>query len=160
MVKLLRRFFFSRIVLSLLGCILVGLIIWFVGPLLGLGNSVPLSGIVPRAIAMIVLPAIFGIRELMVSRLSVRQNDQLAAEVAGAGAGQAEVEELSAKFKEALGLLKKSRFAGSTGRRYLYQLPWYMFIGPPGSGKTTALTNSGLNFPLADRLGIRFVRCY
>ena len=153
MVKLLRRFFFSRIVLSLLGCILVGLIIWFVGPLLGLGNSVPLSGIVPRAIAMIVLPAIFGIRELMVSRLSVRQNDQLAAEVAGAGAGQAEVEELSAKFKEALGLLKKSRFAGSTGRRYLYQLPWYMFIGPPGSGKTTALTNSGLNFPLADRLG-------
>ena len=31
----------------------------------------------------------------------------------------------------------------------LYQLPWYMFIGAPGSGKTTALVNSGLRFPLA-----------
>ncbi len=35
-----------------------------------------------------------------------------------------------------------------------------MFIGPPGAGKTTALVNSGLNFPLAEaqgRAGIRGV---
>jgi len=153
MVKLLRKFFFSRLVLSLLGCIFIGLLIWFIGPLLGIANTVPLSGVVPRAIAMIILPAIFGVRELMIVRLQQRENSELAAEMAGTSAGQAEVEELSVKFREALGLLKKSRFAGSTGRRYLYQLPWYMFIGPPGSGKTTALTNSGLNFPLAERLG-------
>ncbi|CAO3399433.1 type VI secretion system membrane subunit TssM [Azospirillum palustre] len=30
------------------------------------------------------------------------------------------------------------------GGRYLYQLPWYLMIGAPGSGKTTALANTGL----------------
>ncbi|MBN9931351.1 hypothetical protein HZD82_22875, partial [Pantoea agglomerans] len=34
-----------------------------------------------------------------------------------------------------------------------YQLPWYMIIGAPGAGKTTALVNSGLQFPLADKFG-------
>ena len=35
------------------------------------------------------------------------------------------------------------------GGDYLYDLPWYIIIGPPGAGKTTALVNSGLKFPLA-----------
>ncbi len=43
--------------------------------------------------------------------------------------------------------LKKSSKRG--GMAYLYDLPWYVIIGPPGSGKTTALVNSGLKFPLA-----------
>lgn len=34
------------------------------------------------------------------------------------------------------------------GRR-LYEQPWFVMIGPPGSGKTTALLNSGLHLPLA-----------
>ena len=45
-----------------------------------------------------------------------------------------------------------------SGRQYLYQLPWYIFIGAPGSGKTTALINSGLQFPLADSLGTASIR--
>lgn len=32
-------------------------------------------------------------------------------------------------------------------RNFLYELPWYIVIGPPGAGKTTALVNSGLRFP-------------
>ena len=32
-------------------------------------------------------------------------------------------------------------------------MPWYVFIGGPGSGKTTALINSGLRFPLAEKTG-------
>jgi len=35
----------------------------------------------------------------------------------------------------------------------LYELPWYIFVGAPGSGKTTALLNAGLTFPLAEKLG-------
>jgi type VI secretion system protein ImpL len=53
---------------------------------------------------------------------------------------------LKERMKDALTTLKKAG-AGKSG--YLYDLPWYIIIGPPGSGKTTALVNSGLKFPLA-----------
>ncbi len=33
------------------------------------------------------------------------------------------------------------------------ELPWYAIIGPPGAGKTTALLNAGLSFPLAEQMG-------
>ena len=49
----------------------------------------------------------------------------------------------------ALALLKKAR--GTRG--YLYEQPWYAIIGPPGAGKTTALLNAGLKFPLAAEMG-------
>ena len=47
---------------------------------------------------------------------------------------------------DALATLKAASGAKSG---YLYDLPWYVIIGPPGAGKTTALVNSGLKFPLA-----------
>src|SRR5690606_12015828 len=49
-------------------------------------------------------------------------------------------------MKDALATLRQSK--GGSGD-YLYDLPWYLIIGPPGAGKTTALINSGLKFPLA-----------
>ena len=51
---------------------------------------------------------------------------------------------LAEKMQEALGVLKKSG-----GAAQLYDLPWYVIIGPPGAGKTTAIANSGMDFPLA-----------
>jgi len=54
------------------------------------------------------------------------------------------------KLKSALQTLQGSRF--SKGKK-LYQLPWYVIIGAPGSGKTTALQNSGLHFPLQSKMG-------
>ncbi len=55
-----------------------------------------------------------------------------------------EVARLRERMKQVLARLRKR------GRgRHLYEQPWFILIGPPGSGKTTALLNSGLNFPLA-----------
>ena len=48
------------------------------------------------------------------------------------------------RMKEALDHLRK---ANGKSRNYLYSQPWYVIIGPPGAGKTTALLNSGLRFP-------------
>ena len=50
--------------------------------------------------------------------------------------------------------MQKSR----SNRTSLYDLPWYIIIGPPGAGKTTAIVNSGLNFPLAQKFGKEALR--
>ncbi len=56
---------------------------------------------------------------------------------------RSELEELQQRFDEALESLQSSKL----GKGALYAFPWYVIIGPPGSGKTTAITESGLNFP-------------
>ncbi|WP_254223886.1 hypothetical protein [Burkholderia multivorans] len=38
------------------------------------------------------------------------------------------------------------------GAAHLYDVPWYVVLGPKGSGKTSMLLNSGLAFPLDARL--------
>ena len=61
---------------------------------------------------------------------------------------QAEIAAMQAEFHKALHGLKRSRLAAG-GRDALAALPWYIIIGPPGAGKTTALRSSGLPFPYA-----------
>ncbi|MEZ4649565.1 MAG: type VI secretion system membrane subunit TssM [Candidatus Eisenbacteria bacterium] len=60
-----------------------------------------------------------------------------------APARRAELEQLQKGMSEAIAELK----AGPQGKKALYNIPWYMIIGPPAIGKTTAILNSGLNFP-------------
>jgi type VI secretion system protein ImpL len=80
--------------------------------------------------------------------LSARAADAaIAKELAAPAPGDAEVATLSGRMAEALASLRSA----SGGRRdYLYSRPWYVIIGPPGAGKTTALVNSGLRFPYSD----------
>ena len=61
---------------------------------------------------------------------------------------QAEIAAMQAEFQKALRSLKSSRL-GHKGGDALGALPWYVIIGPPGAGKTTALRSSGLPFPHA-----------
>ena len=59
-----------------------------------------------------------------------------------------EIDELKNQLLAAIESLKKTRLGkGRSGRAALYALPWYMFVGPPAAGKTTAIVNSGLEFP-------------
>ncbi len=66
---------------------------------------------------------------------------------------QAEIERLQQDLERAIETLKQSKLGKKGwrpggGKAALYALPWYLFIGPPGAGKTTAIANSGLNFPV------------
>jgi type VI secretion system protein ImpL len=60
---------------------------------------------------------------------------------------QAETAQMQAEFQKAVQALKSSKL-GRSGVDALYALPWYVIVGPPGSGKTTALRASGLDFPM------------
>ena len=55
---------------------------------------------------------------------------------------------MQVEFQKAIAGLKSSRL-GHRGSDALGVLPWYIIIGPPGAGKTTALRSSGLQFPYA-----------
>ncbi len=67
---------------------------------------------------------------------------------------RAEIKQLKREFEEALAIFKESKFVRDGGEAALYKLPWFVMIGPPGAGKTTALLKSGLRFPYGKpRLG-------
>jgi type VI secretion system protein ImpL len=61
---------------------------------------------------------------------------------------RAEIQELQKQVTGGIAALKTSKLGGKKGgAAALYSLPWYMIIGPPGAGKTTAIKHSGLVFP-------------
>jgi type VI secretion system protein ImpL len=61
---------------------------------------------------------------------------------------KAEIDQFKKQLEAAIASLKNSKLGkGKTGKAALYALPWYMIIGPSAAGKTTAIQNSGLEFP-------------
>ncbi|MEM8800759.1 MAG: hypothetical protein AAGF15_11845 [Pseudomonadota bacterium] len=135
--------------------LLVFLAIWFVGPLIAIAGAVPLGSVLVRLIliaaVLIAWIAVLVIRMIRAKRagekladdLTESANNQRDDEVAE----QAVV--LSERFREAMEVLRKSGAGGKANS--LFHLPWYVIIGPPGSGKTTALVESGLKFKLSER---------
>ena len=127
--------------------------IWFVGDLVPL-----LEGTVERCTLIGIVAMAFIAWEAWRVRRAAKENDQLltgiaagslAADSAERAAGELQV--LRKRFQDAVAVLRKARFRTPAGEhRTVAELPWYMFIGAPGSGKTTALLNAGLRFPLGD----------
>ncbi len=164
----IKKLLFSRIALYIVGMLIAAALIWFIGPLVGIGDTTPLSGVLQRTLAITLIPAIWGTGMSFTNIRYAQTNRQLQAELTdkpevkaqarAVAAGAEETADLGNRLKEALDLLKKTKVRKTWGRGWLYELPWYIFIGPPGSGKTTALTNSGLTFPLAAELGKGAVR--
>ncbi len=132
--------------LTALGAVAFAVTVWFAGPLVGFGSALPFEPVWVRLsiIGLMVLALlIWG-----ALKLYRRRRGQAALEkalIADAPAGDGAV--LAERMQSALATLKKS----GKSKTYLYDLPWYVIIGPPGSGKTTALVNAGIKFPLADQ---------
>lgn len=156
----------KRWVLSLLGVLLLSLLVWFEGPLFAFDGNAPLAPAGARWLLILLLLAIWAAYFLWKALAARLANRRLMASLApppeaSAGAQPAQATEalreqalLATRMRQAMDALRKA----APGKKqwngqYLYQLPWYMFVGAPGSGKTTTLLHSGLKFPLADTLG-------
>jgi type VI secretion system protein ImpL len=135
-----------RIILYGVGLSSLGCVIYFAGPFIAFGDWHPLENHIIRQIAILLLTtAAAGIGGF--SYFKRRKNAEKIAD--GISASDQPVSDepvLKERMKDALATLKT---ASGNKSGYLYDLPWYVIIGPPGAGKTTALVNSGLKFPLA-----------
>jgi len=158
-------FFKTKWVLELIGIVVLSVLIWFIGPLIAIAGSVPLESDLSRIVTIGVIVGCWLLYRLIAWLLSRKREQRLMADLAGGAdandaqsASAAELDVLSRGFDEALALLKTTSSKQRGRKQYLYELPWYAIIGAPGSGKTTALINSGLQFPLAERLGKHAVK--
>lgn len=167
MIKGIFGFFRQRWVISLLGLIALALIIWFIAPFVEFADVAPFEPEFNRLVAIGLLVLVWALRQVWKLLLAKRSNQQMLEGISKSEAPalspleQASAEELDIlkeRMQEATTVLKKTRLGQRWNRQYLYQLPWYVIIGPPGSGKTTLLINSELKFPLADRFGDEAIR--
>ncbi|MCO8107734.1 type VI secretion system membrane subunit TssM [Acinetobacter indicus] len=61
-----------------------------------------------------------------------------------------ELQLIQQQMKESIQLIRKSKLGDKKGNAALYELPWYMVIGNPAAGKSSAIYNSGLKFPFEE----------
>ncbi|MDQ0509453.1 type VI secretion system membrane subunit TssM [Ancylobacter amanitiformis] len=150
-----------RNLLILLGMQCVAILIWFVGPSVSIAGVAPLASVGARigaiAALFVVVFAATVLRIFLARRanaLAIRNlldSDGLA--TLATDKSSDEIELIRERFESTMRVLKDTAIGKESGRNYMIQLPWYVVIGPPGAGKTTILKNSGLTFPLAERVG-------
>ena len=122
--------------------------LWTVAILFNLSLALP---IVPTVATLVAVAAIVVVRRLQ-ARAAAQAIEKTLKSQGEAFAAQArpdqqpEIQALQSEFGKAVGALKSSKLARG-GSDALGVLPWYLIIGPPGAGKSTALSKSGLQFP-------------
>jgi type VI secretion system protein ImpL len=160
--NILRWFFQANGILGVVALVLMACV-WFFGPILGIGGAHPFETVFSRVVAIVIILAITLFLMLLLALIRARREARMADEIVEAADDpideadatvKAELMEMRTRMKDALKTLRKSKLGGKGRSQKLYQLPWYLMIGPPGAGKTTAIVNSGLKFPLAEKMGM------
>jgi len=150
--------FTKRWFLVSLAILFLSLVIWYGGPYLAFGSLHPLDSVTERLVAIGILILICVLWSVLGKLKAKLAADKIAKDMS-AGAdkqprGAQDAAQLRARFDEALAALRESKGKSVN----LYELPWYIIIGPPGAGKTTVIANSGLNFPLSKKFGKEALR--
>ena len=147
--RLLRAFFTSRWLWTFLGLACLALLVWFFAPFVRFGEAEPFVSETVRLGIVAGLFLLWLVWMILARRRAARANrlfvTELAAPPPPPDPDAEAVAAVGARFQEVLDALRRGK-AG--GRRSLREIPWYVIIGPPAGGKTTALRQSGLEFPI------------
>ncbi|OWK20695.1 hypothetical protein AJ88_26985 [Mesorhizobium amorphae CCBAU 01583] len=125
--------------------------IWVFGPIVKVGAYEPFASDNVRIVIIALLVIFWLIWLIVAQRRAIRANRLFVAEIAAPvvekplGPGEENVAAVGAKFAEVMAELKRRKLGG---RKFLREMPWYVIVGPPATGKTTALRQSGLTFPI------------
>ncbi|MDR2015242.1 MAG: type VI secretion system membrane subunit TssM [Azoarcus sp.] len=141
--------------ISAIGFLILIALIWFIGPFFGLSAETCLV-LIFGVMLLWVLTLLTG--QLLAARagrlIEKMLHSQADAAVLEASADRrSAVKLLREQLLTAINTLKTSRLGKTHGSAALYELPWYMIIGPSAVGKSTALLQSGLTFPFSDQGG-------
>ena len=147
--------FWLWIALTIIATIVFSALVWFAGPIISIGEFEPFESVWLRLTIVLILwlivLAIVAWRIIRRRRAAAKLEEALTEPAPD----ETDAPVLAEKMRDALATLKNS---SKNGANTLYDLPWYLIIGPPGAGKTTALINSGLKFPLANDTAARAVQ--
>ena len=151
LLDVLRPFFTGRALAAIAAVALLMPIIWLFGPMLRYQGVAPLDSDVNRMILCAVLFVLCLAVIWVMDRRKRRRDALLVQGISAPDPAADHAAEEEAELRERL-TTALDRLKATSGKKggFLYEQPWYVIIGPPGSGKTTALANSGLEFPLTD----------
>ncbi|MEE4753009.1 type VI secretion system membrane subunit TssM [Pseudomonas alliivorans] len=139
---------------SLLLVLVMSALVWLFGPLFAVAEHRFLDSATSRLLVAIVLLLAWGLAMVFVGWRTGRgdekkqgsdtEREQMHQRIAI----DKERQELTRRFKDAVRLIRRSSLHDGHGDSGRLELPWYLMIGPQGSGKTSLLDFSGLDFPL------------
>ncbi|AOI60326.1 type VI secretion system membrane subunit TssM [Burkholderia diffusa] len=143
---------------------LLCLLIWYATPLLTFGHATPFEPEAPRWIAIALVLTVFVGYGLFRLLRKMRDDDDFLKKMLHFGSKK-EASPAAPRLRIVEGIVTsaltrlKSMRTGARGpgrlfqgKRHLYELPWYITLGSTGAGKTSALLNGGLSFPVAEQM--------
>ncbi|WP_174363218.1 type VI secretion system membrane subunit TssM [uncultured Caballeronia sp.] len=149
---------------SIIFVALLCLLVWFASPLLSFGHAQPFEANFTRIVIIVAILMVFAIYGLIKLKARLIADKSLLKQILEFGIKQetspaaTRLELVTGIVDAALQQLKSMRTGARglgrlfQGKRYLYELPWYITLGSKSAGKTTAVLNAGLAFPVAEQM--------
>ncbi len=150
----LAAFFRKTWVWSLCVLLVLALLVWFAGPLLAVNDYKFWESSTSRLLTIAGLCLAWGLFIVFASWRSTRRkqaeasDDEVQERLRREGLVSEEQGILRQRYRDAMRTLKSSSLYRGRSEKWRNDLPWYLLLGPQGSGKTSLLDFSGLDFPL------------